>query len=220
MIYVYTGQIRGGKTSLMTAQALFEIQTPEKKQEVFALNRKIFAKYHRKFDDEVKLYSDYQIEYYNYIDTKIKSNVRDMKMIAEEWLPNPGAIVNISEAQLIFNARTWHNFTLNQKRFFATCGHFGLTLNCDCQDLDGIEKTIRDISIQRHVLNREIFDNDGVKVKRVNKYNIGRIVWHYEEISPAGVKIGRKKFEITHNVFDCYDSENEIGAFFDMLAEK
>jgi len=203
----------------MTAKAIERAQNAEKRQKMLLQCNTLRKQGFRVSGDLYALYSDYKIKFDNHRGIKFESTrINPAYICLGETFLRPYSTLCISEAQTYFNARTFQKFTTEQARFFQTSGHFGVDIYLDTQDIDTIDKTIRNLCEIYEIKERVIINNRGREIDYVeDDRDVKKIIFKYEYRQDIFAKPDRGKFEIDYNVFDCYNSfEN----FNDYLPEK
>ena len=217
MICLFCGQIRKGKTSLMTYCGIRNAQDTEKRQKMRAACKSLAARGFKVSTDKYALYSDYNIHYDNYHGEIINAQKINPLDIGSTLFIRPHSTLLISETQGYFNARRALTFTPKQALFFQTSGHFGVDIFLDCQDIETVDKTIRNLATIIEVKEKKIFDKAGKLTDYADARNFSRIEWKVIEYSGAlffDKQKGKEKiYKSNFNVFDCYNSFERFDNF-------
>lgn len=210
MIYLFCGDIRAGKTSLMTYKGILNALNPEKRAKMRAACKSLTADGFEVNGDKYALYSDYNIIYDNMHGDILMSTKINPLEIGESVFIRPHSTLLISEFQGYFNSRRSMALEPRQALFFQTSGHFGVDLYLDCQDIDNVDKVIRNISKIIKVTRRTVYDARGKVTEWANSRNFSKIVWdtiEYESAANYDIKKGKlKTVTAPFNVFECYNS--------------
>lgn len=218
MIYILCGDIRIGKTCLMTYLATQKAQDAAKNAK---MREKVANLLQRRFNvvkEPYALYADYNITYDNMHGRTIKSKIIDPLKIGKSLFIRPYSTIAINEGQTYFHSHEWQQFTPKQAKFFQTSGHYGLDIYFDTQNLNLIEGSIRGIAKIIEVKNLTIFDARKRKTVFADKYDFSYMTWDIVFYNHATdyerQKEGkRQKITAKYNVFDTYNSYEHYDDF-------
>lgn len=217
MIKLYCGDIRAGKTSLMTYQGILNALNAEKRAKMRAACKSLSARGFAVCADKYALYADYNIVYDNMHGDVLRAQKINPLEIGRSVFIRPHSTLLISEFQGYFNARRSMSLEPKTALFFQTSGHFGVDLYLDCQDIDNVDKVIRNISHITKVHNRTVYDARGKVTDYADARNFSRIIWNITEYENAaefdGGKGHNKTITADFNIFDCYNSFERFDNF-------
>lgn len=206
-----------GKTGVMTALAIADATDREKNKLRAEAVKDLRADGFNISRDYYALYSNYPIhrEFYERNLESITLTNDEISRLSRIGDPDgifirPFSTLAIMEAQTVFSARNWQQFTPKQSEFFQTSRHYGIDIFLDTQDADNIEKTLRYLCRVIYVHKRTIYDAKGKKVATADKYNLSRIEWDITSFErfkwyEKGVNGVDGKVSIDYNIFDCYN---------------
>lgn len=217
MIKLFCGDIRAGKTSLLTYLGIMNALNPEKRAKMRAACKSLSARGFAVSAEKYALYGDFSVTYDNMHGDVLKSRVINPLEIGKTVFIRPHSTLLISEFQSYFNARRSMALEPKQALFFQTSGHFGVDLFLDCQDIDNVDKVIRNISHIIKVHKRTVYDGRGHICEWANSRNFSKIVWDITEYDSAAEfdrNKGKNKTIISKfNIYDCYNSFERFDNF-------
>lgn len=209
MLTIVIGEIRVGKSAYMTARGIEKAKDREKTKKRYLSILDLKHNGYKFSENKYALYSDYSINFKNYKDD-IKSVIIDpKKLFSGDLFLQPHSTMCIQEGQIYFNSRAWQSFGPDQSRFFQTSGHFGIDIFIDTQDVDNIDKTIRQISKIILIKKRIVYDEYGHIVEKARTHFVSKITWQtieYETYNKYLAGKGKKRdYSINYNIYDCYN---------------
>ena len=217
MIKLYCGDIRAGKTSLMTYQGILNALNAEKRAKMRAACKSISARGFAVSSEKYALYADYNITYDNMHGDVLHGRKINPFEIGDKTFIRPYSTLLISESQGYFNSRRSMFMSPKNALFFQTSGHYGIDIYLDCQDIDNVDKIIRNISKIIEVKQRTVYDARGHVCEWADSRDFLKITW--DVIEYGGAKEfergrGQKKVITSNfNVFDCYNSYERFDDF-------
>ena len=217
MIYLFCGDIRAGKTSLLTYLGILNALNAEKRAKMRAACKSLIADGFDVSTEKYALYADFNVTYDNMHGDILRAKKIDPLEIGSSVFIRPHSTLLISESQGYFNARRSMFMTPKQALFFQTSGHFGVDIYLDCQDIENVDKVVRNISKIIQVHGRTVYDGRGRVTSWADSRDFTKIVWNiteYESAAAFDKGKGRARSIVSpFNIFDCYNSFERFNNF-------
>lgn len=217
MIYLFCGDIRAGKTSLLTYLGILNALNAEKRAKMRAACKSLIADGFDVSTEKYALYADFNVLYDNMHGDILRAVKVAPLEIGKTVFIRPHSTLLISEFQSYYSARRSMALDPRTALFFQTSGHFGVDLFLDCQDIDNVDKVIRNISKIIQVHRRTVYDGRGRVTSWADSRDFTKIVWditEYENAAAFDKGKGRaRSITSNFNVFDCYNSFERFNNF-------
>lgn len=216
MIYLLCGDIRKGKTALMTYLSIMNTFDGSKAAKRAEKLRELKQENFIILNENNAFYADYKIKYVRKEKTLAESLVIVPQDIGSGVFLKPYSTLCIQEFQSIFGSRNWQHFGLSS--FFQMSGHFGIDIFIDCQNPRTVELNVRSIAKIIEVNKMTAYNAAHHPSDNVKKKNFSEIVWDVTEFENIRLyeerKGGEKKvYKSNFNIFDCYNPYEKYRSF-------